>query len=26
MTIQSTGNTDGDDDETGRPTDEDGCV
>ena len=26
MTIQSTGNTDGDDDEAGRPTDEDGCV
>jgi uncharacterized cupredoxin-like copper-binding protein len=26
MTIQSTGNTDGDDDETGRPTDEDGCI
>jgi uncharacterized cupredoxin-like copper-binding protein len=26
MTIQSTGYTDGDDDETGRPTDEDGCV
>jgi uncharacterized cupredoxin-like copper-binding protein len=25
-TIQSTGNTDGDDDETGRPSDDDGCV
>jgi uncharacterized cupredoxin-like copper-binding protein len=26
QTIQSTGNTDGDDDEAGRPSDDDGCV
>jgi uncharacterized cupredoxin-like copper-binding protein len=26
QTIQSSGNTDGDDDETGRPSDQDGCI